>query len=369
MRTTPRKGGLRRFLLATLATGALASPAISSGCAATFTPISEIDSLRVLAVTVDNPYPAPGEEVTLKMESYDGYVDPNDPSAAGRRLQILWLDGCYDPPDDAYYGCYPQLAELFKRFAPKDGEISPELLVELVKRSQPSFTLKIPDDIYSRRQRPIVGPYYGVAFVFFVVCAGEIRPIPVESTGRAGSFPLGCFDASDGHRLGAEGFVPGYTQIYSFEDGRRNSNPQVFGFTLDGETVEEGLDHEVKVERCPIGDDERDLPPSCTREDPYSTCKSYTLDVIVDDTVAEPDPDAEALDGTKLREVVWVDYFAEKGTLENGIALVSEAKVGLTDAHEARWLPPTTPGRVNLWAVVRDARGGATVIQRSVLVE
>jgi hypothetical protein len=362
MRTRTLKRGLRRPLLAALAAGALASPAISSGCAATFVPISEIDALRVLAVTVDKPYPAPGEEVTFKMEFYDGYVDPNDPDAPARNVQIIWLGGCFDPPDDAYFGCYPQLAEVFSSLSP--GQLPPPGLVGL----GPSFTLKIPDDIITRRPEPRSGPHYGIAYVFFVACAGEIRPIPVESTGRAGSFPLGCFDAN-GNRLGAEGFVPGYTQIYSFEDGRTNQNPVVNGFTIDGETVEEGLEHEVKVQRCEIRDDERDLPPSCAREDPYTACKSYNLDVDVGEELAEIDPDAESLDGTQLREVVWVGYFAEKGSFEGSITLLNDAKTGLTDGHEVKWLPPETPGRVSLWAVVRDARGGATVLQRYVQVE
>src|SRR4029079_13330971 len=100
----------------------------------------------------------------------------------------------------------------------------------------PKFTLHLPPDLISRRPLPPDGPHYGVAYVFFAACAGTIKPVPPDSTGRAGSFPLGCFDAQD-NRLGADSFVPGYTQIYSFEDGRTNDNPPVSGLTLDGKPI------------------------------------------------------------------------------------------------------------------------------------
>jgi hypothetical protein len=49
--------------------------------------------------------------------------------------------------------------------------------------------------------------------------------------------------------------------------------------------------------------------------------------------------------------------------------LVSDATTGITDDHKTKWLPPSEPGLLNLWAVVHDARGGTTVLQRSVTVE
>jgi hypothetical protein len=357
-----RPPSLRRPLLAAGALLSLASPAISSGCVASFEPISEVQGLRVLAAPADKPYAAAGDDVTFTLDYYDGYVDPADPDGAARNVQIVWLGGCFDPPDDAYFGCYPQLAELFQSLGSTDP-----LSTGLIGFG-PSFTLKLPDDIISRRPKPMVGPHYGIAYVFFAACAGQIKPIPPESAGKAGSFPLGCFDP-EGNRLGADSFVPGYTQIYAFEDGRTNTNPVVTGFKIDGETVEEGIDHEAKVESCPITDAQRDLPPSCTREDPFAACKSYELDIDVPKDVAEVDLESKTLDGKMLHEAVWVDYFAEKGSFDGSVALVSDAVTGVTDDHKVKWLPPPEAGRVTLWAVVRDARGGSTFLTRYVQVE
>src|SRR5262249_40406118 len=61
--------------------------------------------------------------------------------------------------------------------------------------------------------------------------AGKIGPVPPSGTGKAGSFPFGCFDP-DGNQLGPDSFVPGYTQVYAFEDGRVNANPRVLDLDI-----------------------------------------------------------------------------------------------------------------------------------------
>jgi hypothetical protein len=365
MRIELRKRPFRRLFLSGLSLAALASPAIASGCAASFEAISDINSLRVLAVTADKPYAAPGDTVTFQITYHDGYKDPKAPNAPPREVQILWLGGCFDPPGDEYYGCFPQLTELFGSLEP--GTLPPPDIIALIGLGE-SFPLKLPPDILSRRPKPAAGPYYGIAYVFFAVCAGNIKAIPPESTGMAGSFPLGCFD-DEGNRLGAESFVPGYTQVYSFEDGRKNQNPTVNGFTIDGTSIEEGAASEVKVERCDIADDKRNLAPGCGRPNPNADCKSYEIDIDVPEDVAEIDEDAKSQDGKPLTEVVWVDYFADGGSFDRDLMLVSDATTGITDDHKTKWMPPSEPGLWNLWAVVRDARGGTTILQRSVTVE
>src|SRR5258706_6743534 len=109
--------------------------------------------------------------------------------------------------------------------------------------------MKLPGDIVSRRPRPTEGAYYGIAYVFFAVCAGTLTPIPPEDGGLAPAFPLGCIGA-DGKRLGADGFVPGYTQVYVFDDGRTNENPKPNGLTLDGDPLAPGYDSPTQVVAC-----------------------------------------------------------------------------------------------------------------------
>src|SRR4051812_16663271 len=122
-----RTRSARRLLLGGLCLAALASPMLAAGgCGSAFDSISKINGLRVLTVIpavldeehptlgteVTGSYANPGDEVTFSMVEYDGLVDPKNPDAPERPLQILWLAGCYDPPNDAYYGCYSQLADV-----------------------------------------------------------------------------------------------------------------------------------------------------------------------------------------------------------------------------------------------------------------
>ena len=86
--------------------------------------------------------------------------------------------------------------------------------------------------------------------MFFAVCAGSIEPLSAGTGGGGGAagpgrygevpgFPIGCFDAS-GQQLGADSFVPGYTQVYAFADGRTNHNPVVLGLAIAGAEVDAG---------------------------------------------------------------------------------------------------------------------------------
>lgn len=363
----------RRFILASVALAMLGGHALSSGCAAGFAPISNVDGLRVLAVQADKPYAKPGDKVTFEMTYWDGFVDPADPEAS-RQINVVWLGGCFDPPGDAYYGCYAslgtQLGSLFSADFNPATDI-PKLLATGLFGIGDRYTLTLPEDIVSRRPKPTGGaPYYGIAYVFFLACAGEIRPVPQEGTGAAGSFPIGCFKTGTNERLGQDSFVPGYTQVYAFADGRTNENPVVTGMSIDGKRFLK--DDIIEVEACPITADERLGPPGCGRADPSKDCKNYEIDITLpedDGLVAEIDPDARQPDGTNLRESVWVDYFADKGSFNAPIKLVSDAVEGVQDSHSVDYSPPADAGPVRIWAVVHDARGGQRVVTRNLRVK
>ncbi len=358
----PRKT-LRRLSLAGLGLLALGAPALASSCAADFAPQSRVEGLRVLAVVADDPYPAPGDTVTFTMTAFDGYVDPDHPDASKRAFTITWLGGCFDPDGDEYYACYPQLADLFAGLS--GGSLDPSLL-QYVGLGD-TFSLAIPDDIVTRRPKPADGvDYYGSAYVFFAACAGTLKPVPTSDAGAAGSFPLGCFD-EDGNQLGAESFVPGYTQVYTFDDGRKNKNPEVTGMTIGGKTLSET--DPPKVKRCAASEDSRLAAPSCGKPSPTAACTSYDISVKVPTDVAEADPDGTTEDGKPLTEAVWVDYYAEKGDFDSDVQLVNDATNGYVKDHHVSYTPPPDKGAVRLWAVVHDARGGQTVIEREVLVE
>ena len=105
----------RRALLVALSALALGVPC----CAGSdLSPSSEVEGLRVIAVTADRPYAAPpstrggeavpGEDVTFEMTYADGL---DSPGGGARPVEITWLGGCVNPPVgvDEHIGCLPQL--------------------------------------------------------------------------------------------------------------------------------------------------------------------------------------------------------------------------------------------------------------------
>ncbi len=364
---TPRKGPdgssrrLGRAVRRCLIGGALLAVAIAghvSSCAAPFDPQSEIKTVRVLSVDVDKPYARPGDTVTFKLNYYDG----RDGGGAFSPIQITWLAGCYNPPGNQYYGCYQPLGELLGQVA--SGELPPGGLVAQGPGLD-TFSITVPDDIVSSVPEPEVGAHLGLGFVFFTVCAGEVRPVLQEGSTEAGAFPLGCFDA-DGNQLGADAFIPGYTQVYAFADERDNGLPVVNAVTWDDAPLAEG--ELATATACPISNEERNKT-GCSAPDVEAECTTVTIDVDVPKDIAEVDPDANDQEGNALREVVWVDYFADGGTFDADIKLVSDAQSGVTDDHSTVWTPPEEPGLYSLWAVVRDNRGGSTTVQHYVEVK
>jgi hypothetical protein len=372
-----RTRSLRRAVLASLALAALAAPAVSSGCTGGFAPISQMTGLRVLAVVADKPYANPGDTVTFTMTyeydppTPDGGVPEGVLSIDGGLLSIdggmysagggvpeplvVWLSGCYNPAGDDYYGCYQQID--FTHLTP--GTVG----------SGSTFSLTLPSGIVTDAG----SPSYGLAYVFFAACEGTLTALDggtSEGTGLAGSFPVGCFD-SQGNRLGADSFVPGYTQVYVFKDGRTNTNPVYHGtgLTLDGAELSDGT--APCVTACSIPEDTRLENPGCGHKDPFSACTSYDLAIEVCSDVAELDPSSRGPDGNPLHEVVWVDYFADKGDINSAVLLVNDATSGLqpTANFTTQWIAPPDPGPVNVYAVLHDSRGGETVIHKMLNVQ
>lgn len=336
---------------ALLGAGALFGP--WSGCATPFDPQSVIDSVRILSVDVDKPFAQPGDKVTFKMTAFDG----RDTGGEFTPLSILWLGGCFNPPGAQYYGCYEQLGQIFADLG-SGGQPPPGTI-----GFGDTFELTLPDTIVSELPPPASGQRVGIAYVFFLACAGEVKPVVQAGDTSAGFFPLGCFDA-DGNELGAEAFVPGYTQIYAFEDGRENPNPPVSALRFDGEVNEP--DTAVVAEACAVAKEER-AKSGCAATDEFAECTTYDVDVDAEKDVADLDSESKDKDGNPLREVVWVDYFADGGEFDGDIRLVNDAVKGLQTDRKVSWVPPEEPGLYRIWAVVRDNRGGSTT--KSQLIE
>lgn len=362
----------RRFVLSTLASAFLAAPIIaSSACSPGYVSSDLINGLRIVAVRADKPYLLPGENVTIELNLRDGHPD------GPRPVNVLWLGGCFNPPGDLYYGCFLQFAEIFKALGegglgpPQPGQPPPNLPPGIIGfspavTSSTSFTTSLPLDIVSSRPTPDGGAKYGLGYVFFFACAGEIKPIEVDPGGAAGFLPLGCFD-SEGRRLAADSFVPGYTQVYSFEDERRNENPVVKGLIVNGVHTADDPDAIPTVKGCDQSFDER-RQVGCFAPERFEGCTPIKLDVDVDSNIAEIDP-GEFVNGKQIYEAVWVDWLVDSGDLTSGIQLISGVTEGYKQDHVTQWFPPSEPGLHTVWATVRDTRGGTTFLEQSIIVE
>jgi hypothetical protein len=354
---TRNRRKLRWALLALVGLGYVASA--SASCSAGFDPPGKLNTLRILSVEADKPYANPGDTVTFKMN----LTDRLDPTAQ-RPVQIVWIGGCFDPVGDQYFGCYEQLASELSLLSsgepPPPGTIAAGIGLD-------TFQLPIPEDIVTRRPPPAAGPYAGTAFVFFLACAGNVRPIPAEGTSIAGSFPIGCFDDA-GRRLGPESTVAGYTQIFSFDDGRANANPTIDSLDIEDEPISDDVAQAPHVKACNVAAEDR-RQAGCAAQDPFANCTTYSLRVTVPEDVGEIDPEGLGPNSEPLHEGVWVSYFADGGDFDSDTKLVSDPTEGYEDKQDVNWVPPSEPGAVDLWAVLRDSRGGSTTIRRTVIVD
>lgn len=352
----------RRWVL-----GAFAAIGVAASCAPGFDPPSTVDGLRVLGVDLDRSYANPGDTVTFRMTVTDGL---RDAEGKPRPLQIAWIGGCYNPEGDQYFLCLPQLADVFSQGfgASTSGLVkldvtSPE---DDGKPSAHTFSLTLPSDLVSSRPAPTDGPHYGLAYVFFAACAGTLAPAEFDPNAATLDFPLACLDG-DGNPQGADSFVPGYTQVYSFADGRTNANPPVTSLTLNGIELPSDPALAPVIPRCGVSEEDR-RKAGCAREALLDDCTEHTLDAVVPD-VAEALPESGGEIGGALREAVWVNYYADGGELDGPVRLVSDSAKGYLPAHSAKWLAPSTPGLVSLWALARDQRGGQTAIRGYVRIE
>ena len=323
----------------------VAFAALCAGCAPSFDPPSELQTLRVLAVQKDRPYAFPGEDVTLSMLWHDAKAAP------GREVQTAWIGGCVNPPGDLYQGC-------FSVFASPDAEVTFEI------GGDDHFTVTIPDDVVRQRQP---GQYsYGLSYVFFAVCAGTIELAPEQE-----GLPLRCVSDA-GQVLGADDFVVGYTAIYSFEEFG-NANPIVTGFQFQGQDVTEDcidlacLDAPI-VE--PTNCDQEGAPcvPACP-EDGEPECQKYQVMPVVSMDSVEPDEVSAATYDADFMEQIWINYYVDHGSISPSAKLVNDATKGWNPEQQGDFRAPKDPGPAAVWAVVHDNRGGVSFTRFTISVQ
>lgn len=325
------------------------------GCGDSFPPASHIDSLRVLAVVPEPASGIPGEPVHLELVYADGGVAPGQDA---RPLEIAWLGGCHNPPTRQFFACYPLLDVVAKRLDTRVVDTDPADFPPGVFGTGSEFDFPIAEDFLDRAPRVATDPvHFGVSFNFFGVCAGELRPAP-ELTDRV---PLRCVDAESHEPLGAEGFVTGFTTVFTYE-GATNANPALEGVMLD--------EADVRGAACAADEDCADLatdtvdfactesntcvpvvPPCTARES--DTCPEYAVLPLLDRESAEPLP------GEAAREVVWANYYATFGSFQTEAQLVNDRQSGWIADPSGRWRAPPRPVEsARLWVTVHDQRSG-----------
>lgn len=357
------KGSLWAVLLVTAAL---------SACDDEFEAPSEVRGVRVLAVRADPASGQPGGTTHLTMLVAD--------QRAGRKLEVAWLGGCHNPPTRQFYGCQSQLraaAELLEKrvlLTPANrlpaGSFSATEVTPSGASAELAFEFELPADILSNAVRISTDAvHYGVSFVFFAVCAGELRP----SLHAEAQVPFECHDAASGQELGYRDFVTGFATVYSFE-GLRNSNPELSSVRFAG------IDPDALAVRCAndadcsalIGENRPGVAARCAvggycvpRVEPCAgdECREFPVSVDSSPATAEPLPEGGS-------EMVWSNFYTNGGTFDVDTVLLSDRRAGWLEPQPAYYEPPRQPvGLVDLWVTINDHRGGAVWRSFQILVE
>jgi hypothetical protein len=133
----------------------------AAACSTDFAPPSRLEGLRVLDVSADATYAAPGSTVNMQMLAID---------TQNRPIAVDWFAGCVNPAGDQPDGC---ASELDSGAASGTGT---------------SFSYTLPNDIISSRPPPVDDSTpYGLAYVYFVASAAE--------SSVTGYMPIYAYDA------------------------------------------------------------------------------------------------------------------------------------------------------------------------------
>jgi hypothetical protein len=308
------------------------------GCrSAQFDPASKVESVRILATRADKPYAKPGDTVNLEVLADDARIVKPAP------MKLYWIPiPCIDPPNDSYYGCYPEFAQL-----PAGVDLTPML------KAGTMFSFTMPPDVitkHSKRSGSVDADPNGLAVIFTIACAGHVEYLPPTAGGSLNALPLGCFD--DAHtQLGPDDFVFAFSLVYAFND-RTNENPVVDHLTFGGNPVDLGAG--ISIDHC--GSATADANGSVSR----AGCPATALDVVLPDSSQEDDPSNLDASGKPKKESVRVHYFVTDGKFAYDTINLFDPAAGRLTGTSDDYRAPAIAGENMIWAVVRDNRGGAT---------
>ena len=358
---------------------------VASSCApSSFPDSSLVSSVRILASSTQPPYAKPGSPVRVGVLAFDGRANKTEP------MKIFWLPFvCKDPPNDAYYACFQQLAagaggtqdagaagaqdagagpaggaavgasvalatacDAGPRAPGAIGALVPGVdLTPLLPQGDCVDFVMPSDAIAAHASDPAPPVPYGMAILFNIACAGHLELVPRDPN-NIQSPPIGCFDAQH-NRLGPNDYVLGFTRAFAY-DSLENKNPEVDGIEVDVEgqlsmnlDLDGGTEAGFDVDHCPAG----------------SKCKTVHIGPLVPASSQEANPLVHDLHGKELKEQIWAEFFSTLGSFGSDARLLYDpatGSVGSSADTNNEFNPPDHPDDGTIWIVVHDNRGGAT---------
>lgn len=295
-------------------------PLFALACEEPLEPGSKVDSFRVLAQQVDQPYARPGETVQFSSLSFDPQSRP---------VSWVWAS-CVNPGDSSLEGCLAQIVHgadpTAAVFAMGQGEDAPELTI-------PSDALSsLPDEA---KRFASVG-------VVSAACPGDL------SIGEGpGGLPFRCQELDTGRDMALDEFIVGIKRI-GVRESERNRNPVITGVTFDGQ---DWPATEIKeVGACDRGDFDYDQCPSADK---------HELSVVLSPESFETGLDSA---GESFAEEVVIQHYAMEGIFQYEVRVGSSPKNGWVARKAA------SGQTLTLWFVARDDRGGVGWTSRQVTV-
>lgn len=350
-------------------------------CGASFDPASELQALRVLAVHKSRPYARPGERVDLQLLWHD--PRPNRPAP-----QVAWLAFCENPPGDLFQGCFTQAPDL------SADELSERVSLPSAgaETVNDRFSFRTASDIISSRPPPpeSSGPRYGLHYVFFAVCAGQL-----DLRTSSEQLPFVCYEEADelpgftagDVQLDSRDFVVGYTAVFVYEE-LANQNPLVLGVELNGVTfwpdapqptvnAPPGAVLLAPPDLCvgtscappPEEEDAASCPEPLTLPACAGDCDEVELRPFIEPSSAEVDVAASSRSSEALEEQMWVNYYTAGGEVSEEVRLLNDATVGWNEDFATDYQPAETAGVSYIWAVAHDNRGGTDWVRLRVCTE
>jgi hypothetical protein len=348
------------------------------------------NGVRILASSTTEPYAAPGDQVAISVLAFDGRTDAQR-SLNPEPMHLYWLTTlCVDPPQDAYYACFPQVVSEFAPFE-SDGGTTGALVADAGTAdagadagtadagadagtadagTAPSFDgisplvstvgVSVPTGIILPRTGATP---YGLLYKFNIACAGHLQLLPPDPNPQA--LPIGCFD-TNGTQLGPESYVIGITRIYVYNPGGPatvNHNPVIAAVDTPQSLEPDGATPTSPPETIAV--DGGDGPPNLTAATPFfaplclpdaGSCDNPKIGAIVP-------PSSWERAANNVGEQIWAEYFTTLGGFSSSSRLLYDPTAGAIVDPDTKYQPPAPPpDNVTsglIWIVVHDNRGGA----------